>query len=123
MNSYTNQFTQMATELRNEISDKAELIQMKADRAEKDMQDYIDFCDFCENKEKMDSRKTDNIFSDLFEIGMFINMLEVMNDKELKYLKYKTEFTKDNLVSKLIPILSRLELKTRRQKKIEKILC
>tara|TARA_R110000764_G_scaffold159808_1_gene247432 strand:+ start:117 stop:395 length:279 start_codon:yes stop_codon:yes gene_type:complete len=69
------------------------------------------------------ARNTDNIFSDLFEIGMFINMLEVMNDKELKYLKYKTEFTKDNLVSKLIPILSRLELKTRRQKKIEKILC
>tara|TARA_R110000765_G_scaffold3205_5_gene10037 strand:- start:4524 stop:4724 length:201 start_codon:yes stop_codon:yes gene_type:complete len=57
MNSYTNQFTQMATELRQEISDKAELIQMKADRAEKDMQEYSKFCEWAENKEKMDSRK------------------------------------------------------------------
>lgn len=69
------------------------------------------------------ARNTDNIFSDIFEIGMFINIINVINDNELKNLKNKTEFTKDNLASKMLPSLARLELKKRRIRKIDKILC
>lgn len=57
MLSYTEKFSQMATELRNEISEKAELIQLKADRAERDLEEYSKFCEWCEKKEKMDLRK------------------------------------------------------------------